>query len=320
MSDIIKRLAELTEEERIILGGGRINTSDYFSDKEAIIKSNGLFGGSYEIGIRRHTRFAEFPLHKHSYLEVMVVLGGSVTHIINSEGVRLEAGDILFMNKHVEHSVMKTGVSDIAVNISLSDGFLSGAFADLNGTAFFRILAENANPHGAPCYLHFSAAEDKAVNNLTENIIIELLSASKDTIAAKYVEVLLGYLARESDRLLSGGSTSTDKHSMRVREISEYISSNCTRATLGELGSRLYLCTPYLSKYIKEHFGKSFKELLVDEKMRRAEELIRKTDMNIGDIIGAVGYDNESYFHKEFKKRYARTPLCYRKAHKKSGF
>ena len=318
--DIIDRLRELSAEEREILSGGKINTEVYFKGANATIIGDGLFDGSSEIGIRRHTRFAEFPQHKHSYLEVMAVLSGTVTHNVNGEEVKLSAGDILFMNKHTKHAVSVTGAEDIAVNVSLSDAFLSGASADLGGTAFFSILSENANPQGAGCYLHFSTAGVTAVENLLENIIIELLDGCGDSIASKYVEILMRYLSRESSGLLVGGDAPQDKRSIRMRAVSEYVSTNCMSATLGELSRRLYLCAPYLSKSIKEYFGKSFKELVVDEKMRRAEGLVVRTDMNIGDIISSVGYDNESYFHKEFRKRYGCTPLALRKKSKISAY
>ena len=317
--NVIEKLRQHTDEELRILGGANIDTSIYFSEDESTIGRGGLFDGSNEIGIRPHTRFAAFPTHKHSYVEVMVVLCGEVVHIVNGDRVVLGAGDILFMNKHTEHTVEKTGDGDIAVNISLSDGFLAAVAPELGGTAFFSMLTENANPRGGGRYLHFSTAGNIAVENLIENIIIELFDGAGDSIAARYVEILLRYLSRESEGLLVGANAPQDKRSVRMRKISEYISSSCMSATLTDLSSRLYLCAPYLSKSVKEYFGKSFKELVVDEKMRRAERLVTKTDMNIGDIISALGYDNESYFHKEFKKRYGQTPLALRKNSKKNA-
>jgi AraC-like DNA-binding protein len=145
-------------------------------------------------------------------------------------------------------------------------------------------------------------------------MILELLGGAGDSVAAKYLEILMQYLSRESQRLLTGGNCSTaDKHARRMREVSEYIKMSPAAASLSEISARLYLCPPYLSKLIKEYFGKSFKELVVDERMNRAHRLIAKTDMNIGDAIRSVGYDNESYFHKEFKKRYGESPLSVRK-------
>ena len=89
--------------------------------------------------------------------------------------------------------------------------------------------------------------------------------------------------------------------------------SNYRTATLGELSDRLYLSTPYLSKLIGELFGKSFKELVVDERMKRAKAAFESSEIPIGDVIRSIGYENESYFHREFKKRYSTTPLAMRK-------
>ena len=75
----------------------------------------------------------------------------------------------------------------------------------------------------------------------------------------------------------------------------------------------MYLTPPYLSKITKELFGKSFKELVVDEKMERAHTAFISTELSVGDVIRSVGYENESYFHREFKKRYGLTPLAIRK-------
>lgn len=310
--EILKRLGELSEEEGKILAGAGIDTATYFSESNATINAEGLFG-TYEVGIRRHTRFAEFPPHKHGYLEVMIVLSGRVVHLVGAERITLGAGDILFLNKHVEHAIMKTEAEDVAVNVSLTDAFLSVAAAQLRETSFFSMLTENARLRGEGRYLHFSTEGDIAAKNLLENIIIELISEKKDSVAAKYLEILMQYLARESERLLVGGTVLGDKRTERMKAVTEYIKSSSTSATLTEISEKLYLCPPYLSKLVKEYFGKSFKELVVDEKMLRANTLITKTDMNVGDIIRAVGYENESYFHKEFRKRFGETPLAMRK-------
>ena len=75
----------------------------------------------------------------------------------------------------------------------------------------------------------------------------------------------------------------------------------------------MFLSTPYLSKLIFEYFKKSFKELLVEERINRAVELLKRSDMPISAVIRSVGYENESYFHREFKKRCKITPLIMRK-------
>ena len=41
-----------------------------------------ILGGKW-----RHTRFVDFPKHKHDYVEIFYCLSGSVTHVINEEEI-----------------------------------------------------------------------------------------------------------------------------------------------------------------------------------------------------------------------------------------
>ena len=71
-------------------------------------------------------------------------------------------------------------------------------------------------------------------------------------------------------------------------------------------------------RMLKEHTGnpdpyKALRRHYTEMFMKKAAELITKTSLPIGDIINSVGYENESYFHREFKRRTGKTPLSMRK-------
>ena len=67
-----------------------------------------------------------------------------------------------------------------------------------------------------------------------------------------------------------------------------------------------------LSKMIKKTTGFNFKELLQRKRLNKAVELMCDTDLPISDVIAAVGYENNSYFHRVFKERYHVTPRAFR--------
>ena len=132
------------------------------------------------------------------------------------------------------------------------------------------------------------------------------------------VLVFFYHLSKNRETLLDIESGTTDKDSFRRLEILSYVKSNYRTATLGELAKKLYVSEPYLSKLVKEYFGKSFKELLLEERVTRATEFFEESDIPIGTVIQSIGYENESYFHREYKKRVGKTPLTVRKNAKKS--
>lgn len=312
---LLKKLTALTNEELErydMLAMGEID------ENSIVINDARLTHGKSDIIVLPHTRYTPTPRHKHTYVEIMIVLSGEVSHTVGGTSVKLCAGDILFMNRHVIHSIEKTAEGDLAVNIIMTSAFLDVLTSELCNTVFFDFLKENAKPDGLGIYLHFRAGGKRQIENLVENILFELTEYQTSTaILTRSVALLFHYLSLKSRELLESGNASVDKENARRMEIMSYISENYRSASLTELADRLYLSAPYMSKTVKESFGKSFKELLVEERIKRARELFCTTDIPIGDIIRSLGYENESYFHREFKKRCGVTPLVMRRQAKK---
>ena len=314
MTELIKLLSYESEEEKKILKGETLDKNIYSDGADFVIDDIRLGGKNNGISVRTHTRYTPFPIHRHNYTEMMIVLSGRINHRIGEKRVSLGKGEILFLNKHISHSIEMAGKDDIGVNVIMSDSFLNSMSAELESTVFSGLMRESRKYNGDGMFLHFCTDGVKKIENLIENLLIDLTGERAElSLMAKTVELLLSYLSSESDRLLIDGTDTVDKATRRKLEILGYVKSNYRSASLGELSKKLYLSVPYLSKTVKESFGKSFKELLIDERMNRACEMIKNSDIPISDIIQAVGYENESYFHREFKKRYAATPLQLRK-------
>lgn len=76
-----------------------------------------MTGLDEDIVVRRHTRFINFPLHRHDYVEVFHVLSGSVTHIINDEEITVHTGELLFLNQNIKHEIYACGENDLAMKL-----------------------------------------------------------------------------------------------------------------------------------------------------------------------------------------------------------
>jgi len=68
----------------------------------------------------------------------------------------------------------------------------------------------------------------------------------------------------------------------------------------------------YLSAYISRKTGKHFSEHLNDTRIRHAKELLSVTNFSISYISETIGYADQSYFGKVFKKQVGMTPLQFR--------
>lgn len=318
---ILEQLSKITEEEQYILvQENPSHRSLYAKSGRFIIErrhiSNLSFGESTAaVCMRPHPRFRGFPKHSHDFIEIMYVCNGSITHVFGNREVRLNTDDLIILGKEARHSILAAGESDIGINLIIS--------IDLFETLLHSLRQKSQLPaqrleallgHGEENYCVFSAADSIAVRNLMESMIHSVIC--EKTVNAYILQQSLGlllcYLAAMPDEkkaAVSDSYTSTMK-----QKIFNYIQTSYSTATLTEAASMLGLSPSYASRLIEQSFGESFKELLMKERFSAACELLRSTKMPIGDILNQVGYENSSYFHKEFKRRLGMTPGEYRKS------
>lgn len=70
----------------------------------------------------------------------------------------------------------------------------------------------------------------------------------------------------------------------------------------------------YLSKLFRSKMEKSFIEYLTDVRMNKALELLKKGENNVKQVAELVGYLDDKYFNRSFKKYFNITPgACLRK-------
>lgn len=79
-----------------------------------------------------------------------------------------------------------------------------------------------------------------------------------------------------------------------------------------DLADNLHMNYSYLSAYISRKTGKHFSEHLNDTRIRHAKELLSVTNFSISYISETIGYADQSYFGKVFKKQVGMTPLQFR--------
>lgn len=72
----------------------------------------------------------------------------------------------------------------------------------------------------------------------------------------------------------------------------------------------------YFGRIFKDAIGKSPKEFIMDYRMVKATELLKLTDLTIGDIGNAVGYPNQLHFSRAFKHAYGMSPREWRNKNK----
>ncbi|MDD4081486.1 MAG: helix-turn-helix transcriptional regulator, partial [Eubacteriales bacterium] len=69
---------------------------------------------------------------------------------------------------------------------------------------------------------------------------------------------------------------------------------------------------PYFSRIFKREVGRTVQQFIVDERLNKAESLMRGKELTLLEIAGLVGIRNQSLFNRMFRKRYGESPGEYR--------
>ena len=310
---IVEKLREITKEEEEILQGKNIEKSRYFTSGNHTIDSKKMLERGKLIDIRPHTRFADFPKHKHNYIEIIYMIEGKTIHIIDdSEKVILEKGDILFLNQHTYHKILPAGKNDIGINFIVLPEFFDVALSMIEEENELKnFLVDSLRQETATTsYLHFRVSEVLPIQNLIENMTWSILN--KENNRGKINQTTMGLLFLQLLNHTYKLQGSKKGYNGVIINVLRYIEENYRNATLGELAKQENQSIYQLSRLIKSHTGYTFKELLQIKRFNKAVQLLTDTKLPIADIIVAVGYDNTSYFYRVFRKKYKISPKEYR--------
>lgn len=110
------------------------------------------------------------------------------------------------------------------------------------------------------------------------------------------------------------GSTISAGNMHFVNDAKDYIDRNySTSISLTELAAELHLNPSYLSTSMKKVIGMSYSEYLTHVRLEHAKSLLSESNDRISAIAEAVGYYDQYYFNRLFKRINKLTPGDYRK-------
>ena len=324
---LLDKLKTITEEEQALLNGAsKIQSSLYTArlanPEDFTIDGKRLLEKGKLIEVRPHTRFVHFPKHKHNYVELVYMCSGTTTHILNeTDTVILKEGDLLFLNQNATQEILPAGENDIAVNFIILPEFFDRSLSMIEQENVLRDFLLQTLSAGTSMYsyLHISASNIPPVLNLLENMIWTIFADQKNTytINQTTMGLVLMNLSVFAEKINSGSPKQYEQS--LVFTVLQYIESHYKSGTLSDISAQVNQPTYFVSRLLKKHLGKNFKELLQERKLQQAAYLLSQSFLTTEQIMEAVGYDNSSYFYNRFKEKYGCTPREYRVISKKEN-
>ena len=255
-------------------------------------------------------------MHIFHFIVMTYVYCGTLTINVDGGRVVLNAGDLIIFDRHVPHSVEKTGTDDLGINIILGENYFAKRFInhlpnDHLKSRFMYELMNNQNSHTH--YLVFKTHNDELVKDCIDNILCEQFDPEicSDELIDNFIMILLTQLLRkfQYDTNLDSNHGINDQ---LMEQIIAYIHANFASGNLQEMCLELGYDSSYTSKLIKSHFGQTFKQLVNTERMKKASILLHNKSMPIYEIANEVGISNLTSFYSRFKTYAGCTPQEYR--------
>ncbi|KHT64387.1 hypothetical protein RJ45_06635 [Photobacterium gaetbulicola] len=99
----------------------------------------------------------------------------------------------------------------------------------------------------------------------------------------------------------------------KVEKALDFINKNiASELTLENVAFHIDLSPFYFSRIFKKHTTMGFNHYINQQRVNDAKLMLTNKDMSVSNIAKSVGYNNTSYFIKQFKKQCNMTPLEFR--------
>lgn len=110
------------------------------------------------------------------------------------------------------------------------------------------------------------------------------------------------------EKLESMAEHGTTRKSEDIKQkIERYTEEHLKQSTINELADILGYSAAYTQTVVKKIYEKPLSKLIQDKCCRKALKMLKETDLPISEIINRIGYENESFFRRMFKRKYGKT-------------
>ena len=254
-----------------------------------------------------------YPIHWHEEMEIIKVQSGKGLFLIDGKEYVVEQGDIVILRPFVMHSINRIDGNEMTLDeIMFNLRLLETSEADAHTLKYFAPLLNEKQ--SVPCIVR---PADSWYAPFDQNLTSILVCDNTKEGTAQDIESNLNAMFYHiySNRLTNVNPNVTeDKRLYTVRRALEYIYSKYTsEITVENIASHCGYSEFYMMKLFKQLTGISIVDYVNNYRLTVAGRQLRATHDDISTIAYQVGYNNVSYFNRQFKKLYDTTPREFRR-------
>ena len=249
------------------------------------------------------------PLHRQDFFFLHFALEGTFHTLSRNENTRIaiQEGDCYIGQPHNAYAVKVDSQEEcIIIGILIRrDSFIPDFLAYFaSATAMLNFFLEAERNDFADEYVHMSIPIQSLVWRLLGLLILEYAQKTEHSqlILKPLISALcLAISAEYKQQQLPVRMTLAD-------QIVTYLEEHADSATLSTAAQHFGYHPAYISKLLPQETGRTFTQIILDTRMKRANLLLEHTDLSIEKIAALVGYSNNSNFYKAYKSYYGHSP------------
>lgn len=264
---------------------------------------------------KRHTRGGTW----HERLELFLPLDGPVKFRMGDQTVALERGDLLVVdNLKVHHVVDFPGFDTRVIVISFQPEFVYTLGSPTGDYTF--LLPFYSQVERRP---HVLRLGDKAAA-AAHGVLTQLLDVYFSRDERRFVQAgskafllgLLYQLARQfrASDVLKWEFMRQQQRSLRLKRLFDHIEAHfAEKLSVGAASKMVAMSPAVFMKAFKQVAGMTLVNYLNHVRLARAARLLRETDRTVAEISNDVGFADQSYFDRRFKRGFGQSPREFRR-------
>ncbi len=263
---------------------------------------------------RRHTRGATW----HERLELFLPLDGPTRFRMGNREEELAAGDLLVVdNFKLHHVVDFPGFDTRAIVISFLPEFVYSLGSPSHDYTFllpFYTKAEHrahvlrrADAAGVPVY--------QALTELLERYFSAAGAQLREAGCKAHFLTVLYHLAGHcsTSEVMRWEFERAQQRALRLKPLFEHISRHfAEKLTLSTAATLVHMSQAQLMRTFKKVAGMTLVAYHNHVRLSHATRLLKETALSIAEIANAVGYADQSYFDRQFKRAFGCPPKQFR--------
>lgn len=253
-----------------------------------------------------HCPSTTIPAHWHEYLEILYLIDGRLTAVIQAESYEQEPGSLLVINSNELHMTQTAGFSTYVL-LQISAEQMRRFFPNFEALHFQTMIQKNGqDPDKKELFFHLEtmvSEYEKQVDGYQLLVTAHLY---------EFLYYLYRCCSSWNDSKASDGASRDRK---RIAEIMDYIRRNFRKPlTLDDAAASQGLSREYFCRLFKKYTGQTFLAYLNSVRTMNFYEDLLKSDESITQLMAQNGLTNYKVFMRVFKEMYGTTPQKVRKS------